>query len=627
MKTLLQYFVASSFLAPCLALTAAAQSPPFYPVGLQLPADPADDIELPTSGPGAVAAPLRTFEVGKLTDDDDPDGLLLAGDGLHVVIGVGRYGYVEKIASGVTAATILPSASPVYAGSIVASVPGGLQRFVYDTSTGDYVPHAIVNTGAEWIGVTQMIRANLDGDPRADMLTISPVDDTIVRGWGIGAGGTMSPYFWLQFADSVQQIAVLDYDGDGIDDVATLGTSFLRITTVAGVSLGQWAVPGPGGTIATVRGTTIQPGDRLAWGRRDATDSFHELLLLAPANSAPTPLRMTFRVDANGTDTDVDVVGFSAADSDGDGDMDLLVTQRTFGAGFVLGNSGVLEPAFATGPEDYRVHAYTTNPGASVIGAQPNGVFTDIDQSGEADVLCPFTALNSIVVVSAPIFFLTGGSFFGDSSTVEFVGLAEHELTSNGFEAPYRVYFDIPSGIPIASFTHLQIQVWEQNPGQQVSAVGLSNKLYPFPTLTGSQTTEDWRHIGVNLDWGQPALDPWPDGRNIFLTMRLVQSSGGSQPTISNPGRWFVSAMTLDPDLADLEDQTYQLQLQSDPYFLRERSVLPLQMPGTYGAGIVLGLSVDLGRVGNFADVPMPAVLETSPVPGVVFFWDEPSQL
>lgn len=588
-----------------------------------------DDIRIPPT----IVPPLQSVEIAQATGVHDRDLLIRSGGNLYVSGGLGRFGAIQQVANGVMAATSIsmaPAGLPELPDLVLASTGMMFRRFSYQVSSGGFLELPALFNVAGLSNAALMQRAVFDTKGLDDLITVAGWNNNLVFGWSMGIDGTPAAVFQFGLTESIEEVDAIDWDGDGIDEIAVLTTTSVGVHGTDGSTL--YSAPLPPGhttTIEVMRGTASQPQDCLVWASKSFSTSPWEISIASPAT---TSNQGGLVLAYNGQEAKaIEVVGLRAGDADADGDLDLLISQRTFQSAIVLENIGLSGPVFGytTDPQSYRHYEYVSDIDAPWVGASPLAEFADIDVDDRADVICPYEVLESIVIVrgdeaDSP----TGGGNQGFNGGDGKIGLLYDEAygvdANDNWEGPYRLYLEIPDEVPLESFDHIQVQVWEQLAGNEtLQRNGLANILFPVPE-PGEEDSP--RHIGVDVTWpGNAPIEGWIAGHNIFLTYRLVTASfdGQGKSQVHSGGRWYGAGMTLTDDLQNWWDTGYQDALRANKYLADLiRNLLGIDV-GEGFVGIVLGITADVGRVGDFVNVPIP-VPRSQATQGEVFYWVPP---
>lgn len=591
--------------------------PPILPLSGPDP----DDVRLDDSGPDAVPALFDEFLIGDLVGDGDRDGLLLATGEVHAILGLGRFSFNKLVASGVSAVTIENPINPGGGQAVLVVDAAGLHRYVYDSATATFVGPTTLLSGINWQNAPFLRAADLNGQGRSDLLMVGSLDSSKVIGWKGNSSASFSSMFTITVPGDVLDVRQLDWGNDGIRDLAILSTSELRIVNGNGVVQASWSVPVDGGEIEIIADCPNQPGDRVAWVRPDATDSFDELLVLEATQTAPTPIRMQFVLEAGGAAVDLDVIGLAAGDSDDDGDFDLGVFHTGGTTAVILGNVGTTTPSFGTAATEYGVLPVA----GALPGATASGSIADVRGDGSNAVLTPVQDAPSIAVEHGlPIF---GGTqvTFASSVLPSVLTWFEYEWeydTTTQVEEYFeraRMFLDLPPSLDWSNYTHVLVQGYEQaDSSSSLVHLPVLNHYLPLPAQVPGQPTDALR---VDLGWGGgTTLNSWTETRTIYLSLRLVDRQGS---TIIKQSAWYLVGMTLKPYAPD---QSYASHLTSSPTYYGHIDVTPvaegsLGLPGTF----TIGITAELGRLGDFGSVPVPTggpFIDVSPLPGSVFFWE-----
>ena len=587
---------------------------------LVLPPVTSDDLFIMENGsPVSVVTP-DVLQVGRLTGEVDVDGMFLSDGTVRFLYGVGSFEVTTTVATMVSSATIQRGRTAGGYDVILASSASGLDQYEYEPLTGAFSPPTNIKSSNLFQSISILEEADLDQTGPGDIIFVPNATPKLVQGWSALAGGGLQTEFFFFVPRVVVALADMDWDADGDTDIVVLSTDALRIYDQSGTLLIAFpaAVLSLDGAICVLEGTTAQPDDRLVWARRDATNSFFEMLVLHTSATSPPALKLEFALGSTLGAEEIDVVGLSPGDCDGDGDLDILISQTTFSAGVLLGNRGASTPLFSTGMDDYRSIALTDTPEASGVSFVGPGLLADINSDGRADIFYPNPGADKISVhCSAPGFPFGGGTPLAASSTggmyQEVAYGAATLITDPGgpILSPCRIRLDVPDSlISNSDFTHIQLVIWRQaTTGSPLFGDSVANYFYPIPTTLAPNLQLMVDELDAALDWPTSTTLPagmWTLGLNFFLSVRLVEADS-SLEVVGAHSHWFVNAFTVDPDLDDDDDNSllYKDYLKGLAHIQGEADLERFDPSGIQPEGFALGLTTCLGRFGNFGANPM----------------------
>ncbi|MEM7204868.1 MAG: FG-GAP-like repeat-containing protein [Planctomycetota bacterium] len=344
-------------LALCL-LSPALASQTTYPI---LPYT-AGVIPWPTATPGTFSRSVA----GRFRADEHRDTVVLHGTSLSRALAPGLYNAVFPVDVGRSVHDIvrMPGGNGAL-DAVFVSLPAAnsVIRVYWDATTGAQQTELTALAG--WMAATPLASTAGVAAGTSLIAGVSSADQrTILRVAFDGTQFVPAPINIIASSD-VQDLALLDWNGDGVPDIAALGTDSLEIFAGTGALLHSEPTPivGADGAIAVFDGA-------LAWLRRDAPDEYFELRLVASGGGTGT---LQVRLD----DVDFDLVGMASGDADGDGDLDLFITQNTTAEALVLrqGDTGLTAiefPLAASSPTGIN---------------QCSAAIADYDGDGTADYL------------------------------------------------------------------------------------------------------------------------------------------------------------------------------------------------------------------------------------------------
>ena len=263
-----------------------------------------DDLFLPGLGPTGVDGPLTWFSTARLTSgDDDLDALLLAGETLHGIFGLGRFTAHMPLATGVRSAVAVPLDGigiPGLLDAVLASTDAGLRRLVFVPFLGQFLELAQLSTPTPLIGASSLGTFDFDGKGLPELWSVSPASPDVVHVWSLGTALVPVPLGSFDAPGNARAVEAIDWNGDGRDELAVLGLDGLSVFGMAKLPLATWGFDGSNAVIETMRGQANQPGDRLAMARRLSKQNAHHLYLISPTTGLGPGQRMELLLEPGG---------------------------------------------------------------------------------------------------------------------------------------------------------------------------------------------------------------------------------------------------------------------------------------------------------------------------------------
>lgn len=187
------------------------------------------------------------------------------------------------------------------------------------------------------------------------------------------ATGSFTAGVTVQAASTPRDLALLDFDDDGHNDVAVLGNTHLQVFDRWSGLLLSVPLSHQGGAIEVVADPVERDALALLYRR---PDNLGWLLQHITNQSQETPVPIA--IDG----ADFTLVGMASGDVNADGDMDLVI-QKT-------GRKILLVPNSGSGPQHFGA-GMTTLELTNVAGNQGAASVRDYDRDGAADILAPLT--------------------------------------------------------------------------------------------------------------------------------------------------------------------------------------------------------------------------------------------
>ncbi|HED65280.1 MAG TPA: VCBS repeat-containing protein, partial [Planctomycetes bacterium] len=205
--------------------------------------------------------------------------------------------------------------------------PDGLVLHRWDGGRGAFESETLAL--GPWRGGGALAAGDLDGDERGDLVGVALSDPLLVQVL-LGSRSTsrlsQGTSFSFRTTTPTHSVFLLDWDGDGRDEIAVVTDRGVEVYTGNGRLLGGSTAVRAGALGATLR-MSSSSRDQIAFVQDAAVGGGEEVYLFDS-----TGLEGPFALGTLG------VVGLAAADEDGDGDEELLFSVTSAPAVYILKN-------------------------------------------------------------------------------------------------------------------------------------------------------------------------------------------------------------------------------------------------------------------------------------------------
>ncbi|MEW6742031.1 MAG: VCBS repeat-containing protein [Planctomycetota bacterium] len=324
--------------------------------------------------PGVVEpAPLEHTLAASLTRSLVPDVLVQQADRLLLLAAPSLFNAVHYLPWVVYDADVVPEGASEGVDAIVFVGPDGLRT---GWLASDRSWQSVLLDGAIWAGARLVRRAQVDSQAtRFDLVGVASDGQSVI----VLLADDGSGEFAFDAGVDIRSLEVLDFDGDGLDEVALLTDAGVEVRELDGSLLGSASGYGPGEArdlITTLRRVGADR-DSLVWILRGEVDP-EQWMYVADSTGYEGPLYL-------GT---LNVTAVAAGDFDEDGDEDLLVTHQAGQDPLMLMNREE-DPlpggaTFSMAPEHLML--FPTESEAPVSHNTFQASFADFDSDGDPDV-------------------------------------------------------------------------------------------------------------------------------------------------------------------------------------------------------------------------------------------------
>lgn len=448
--------------------------------------------------PSATSAPGFAGEGCTLefTGDAMLDAFVLDGQRITLLQGLAAYDAIVDTLVDASALAALPSLDPSQGGSLLFADGSGLGCMSYDPVGSSSFPTTTVRSNAPWPSVGRLRTADLDGSHRLDLIGLDAAGASVQL---LYSDSDTAPTFGQDAGFATGRpgldVAAVDWDGDGTNDVAVLTTAGVFVFDQAGNSLGTLFKPFGATVMPSLIGLHSAAGAGfLAWMCSSATQT---LLYIDSAAGGTIPIDVT-----------LEAVGqLAGADYDNDGDAELFVVANVTNEVLLLdpiGNPNV-------GLSDAYVFPFSS--GLPDMTAVP--LLGDLDGDDDFDLLVPYDAAETVQI------------FFG---TLEDAAEERIHIAAPGSlgltSSKLRFYLDFdPATFPVLA-THVELKIhYQHSLAEFVEPSHPNNSVQRFDVSQfGSQSLE----VVVPFDNSNPLLSD-----EIFhFVLRAIREDSGTGDVI-----------------------------------------------------------------------------------------------
>lgn len=610
--------------APCLVSAEQEQAPnhdPLDPIPL-IP--PGSTIQWPPGIGGG--GPFRRIVTGDFTGNLLNDAVVLDGDTAVLLYVPHMYTALQEISPGIPVidCAVLAGAGTGGGDLLLTTDVSGLARHTYDPLLEEF-QRSMINTW-RWRSAKCVITANLDGEHGDDILGIAYNDVSLLTLLDDGDGG-FDGDFSVMFEGAVRELAVLDLNADGIQDVAGISDYGLEVYDPSGEPLLVIPTDIAGGAIAVLP-RAGEPGDYLAWIEHDPSGEFDSLHVFDAQGEVGTPLLLSFPPIVDLPPISIDSYGMRTGDLDGDGDLDLVVAQKSFQS--VLGLYNRWEESgntqhFSTEPGTFRRYHLAFDPSQTAQANQSVPGVADLDQDGTADVVAGVENVREIRVLTSNG--VLAPPFEGSGQTSPLISGSVFQHARYGPDpqqnsvGEMELFLEVPDEVlahvdPV--YDHIQVIIWRQtDEGEDLDNIRVDNVLYRMD-LNGPGDIH-YQRILVDVPGADPTY-PWeaPEREHYYLHLRFANVDPlPNTPHVLAATKNVASGMTIAPD--DTGSLEYRLYLGTLPTADFGIDIEPTEI---LLVTTIIGIEVPLGRIPNFTPNYQPKIGQPAQLIQSSTIWD-----
>lgn len=398
------------------------------------------------------ASPYSALAVGKVSTSLRPDVLALQGSDLALWISPGRYYYAHRFPAS-SGAALVPNTT-TGRNSVLAAHPSGLVR--YDCTQASVGTGASIQSSSAFAGATNLdvvrlgTKTYVAGRTPAESLVIAEL-----------SGNSLTSVVTFAPGAAIQDVALVDWDGDAIAETAVVASN------------GLFVVGGSGSVLMTLGGTGVQgqvaraarpAGDHLIFGLHDPITQWSYVVAVRGVTPWGAPIYDTPAIAPCPSFVDLCV-----ADADGDGLDDVLVADSDVSSGaraWILHQgtdaSGAPVYEFDLSPTG-RFNQVPLSSGLTVTSAVRIAA-GDYDGDGDNDVVGAFTFGSGSPKRTANFLSSPERSEKALQPQVTDYSCRLDDGGGVGLSCTYTIDVLLPQAPPAQAVDTLEVAVWWQHP-------------------------------------------------------------------------------------------------------------------------------------------------------------------
>ena len=332
-------------------------------------------VTLDTFAPASSALVGRPV-VGDVSGDHLPDVLWLRDGKPWLVYGPAAYRSGFPVDESALELALVRGPSEGEALDLVLLTTLGVRRLAaYDAGTFT----SVLLAGGPWAGASHLRTGDFDGDGLEDLLALSSANEVLLLEDLRAAPQTST----LAQPQTVHDLAPLDWDGVGPDEVAVLRADGFFVLDAAGEEVFGVVLPVAGGILAPFREVDA-PGERCA------------LLVTLGASQHLGVVDAAGALESFELGLGTAWFALAAADADLDGNDDLHLAHSGTAATLLLVNR-LAAPTFALDPESAELIDLAPGQSVSTWSAPP--LFADVSLDGDPDLVAFLEPLGELRVL------------------------------------------------------------------------------------------------------------------------------------------------------------------------------------------------------------------------------------
>ena len=423
--------------------------------------------------------------------------------------------------------------------AILATSGAGLEIYVLD---GDQYVGSLLDSLA-WTDAAPLETSDLDFDGDWDIVGVKGTSVLLVQNLASGFGQTMS--FTLGYAGVTQihDVVALDYDVDGIRELALLSDVGLHVREIDGTTVydetdTNWSYAG---AIERVVPDPLTGKEWIAWARdRTGPGNKPEILL---RNGTETPVTigpLSFANCVQGT-VNIKPTTLLVGDYTANGFDDLVLVHGQSADFVVLKNTTAWPPYEPADVDEFERVALDPTWGASIDMGIP--AFGQIDNDSPHDLIFPRRDNDRLEEYDALPYFFGNIAAVSQKITSKEVVRGESEYTP-GAAPEFRFAFEVPGHLRKAN-SHVLVTVYEED--GSVGGPGgtpISELVYPLAMVPGTQKAR--RYQWVRVTGMQPGTHYLPTSKFYYWAdLKFVDWDPTSPVGYKNPSQEFNCGYTL----------------------------------------------------------------------------------